>query len=167
MFGFDSSTLILIAKIELLEIFLDEIEADVAIPEAVERECCGGKMTLDALTIRKVLDQSRIKVISAKNKTITTKLRRDFNLGIGEAEAIALAMQGRALLLGTDDKSGINACKLLGISFTTAADILVRSREKVLIGRSDALVRLAALAKHGRYKSSIIEDVRKRLEEQP
>lgn len=167
MFVFDSSTLILIAKIELLEIFLDEVAMDVAIPEAVERECCGGKMTLDALMIRKVLDQSRIKVISAKNKAIAAKLRKDFNLGIGEAEAIALAMQGRALLLGTDDKSGINACKLLGISFTTAVDILVRSREKILIGRSEALVRLAALAKHGRYKNSIIEDVRRRLEEQP
>jgi predicted nucleic acid-binding protein len=116
---------------------------------------------------RKVLDQSRIKVISAKNKAIAAKLRKDFNLGIGEAEAIALAMQGRALLLGTDDKSGINACKLLGISFTTAVDILVRSREKILIGRGEALVRLAALAKHGRYKNSIIEDVRRRLEEQP
>src|ERR1700728_4520150 len=103
MFVFDSSTLILIAKIELLEIFLDEVAMDVAIPDAVERECCGGKMTLDGLMIRKVLDQSRIKVISAKNKAISAKLRKDFNLGIGEAEAIALAMQGRALLLGTDD----------------------------------------------------------------
>jgi predicted nucleic acid-binding protein len=167
MFVFDSSTLILIAKIELLEIFLDEIAMDVAIPEAVERECCGGKMTLDALTIRKVLDQSRIKVISAKNKTIAAKLRRDFSLGIGEAEAIALATLEKTLLLGIDDKSGINACKLLGISFTTAVAILVRSGEKRLISRSGALAKLAELAKYGRYKKSIIEDARMRLEEQP
>ena len=66
-----------------------------------------------------------------------------------------------------DDKGGINACKLLGISFTTAMGILVRSREKDLIDRSDALAKLASLGKHGRYKNSIIEDARMRLEERP
>jgi predicted nucleic acid-binding protein len=69
--------------------------------------------------------------------------------------------------LGIDDKSGINACKLLGISFTTALGILVRSGEKQLLTRSGALAQLAELARHGRYKKSIIEDARVRLEEQP
>jgi predicted nucleic acid-binding protein len=43
-------------------------------------------------------------------------------LGKGEAEAIALALKEKAELLGIDDKNGINACKLLGIRFTTAVD---------------------------------------------
>jgi predicted nucleic acid-binding protein len=167
MFVFDSSTLILIAKIEALEIFLDEIAMDVAIPEAVERECCESKMTLDALVIRKVVDESRIKVVSVENKALAAKLRGDFRLGIGEAEAITLATQERTLLLGIDDKSGINACKLLGISFTTAVGILVRNGDKRLISRSSALAKLAELAKHRRYKRSIIEAARMRLEEQP
>ncbi len=51
-----------------------------------------------------------------------------------------------------DDKNGINSCKLLGLGFTTALAILVRSREKGLIGRNDALAKLAALARNGRYK---------------
>jgi predicted nucleic acid-binding protein len=63
-----------------------------------------------------------------------------------------------------DDKSGINACKLLGIPFTTAAGILVRCREKDLITLSDALLKLALLTIYGRYKNSIVEDVRKKLE---
>lgn len=45
------------------------------------------------------------------------------SLGKGEAEAI-------------DDKNGINACKLLGIAFTTAIGTLVRSREKSVAGRA-------------------------------
>ena len=53
MFIFDASTLILIAKIELLDLFLKEIGMEVAIPKAVEEECCAGKKTLDALMIQR------------------------------------------------------------------------------------------------------------------
>jgi len=69
--------------------------------------------------------------------------------------------------VGIDDKNGINACKLLGISFTTAVDILVRSREKGLLDSPDALAKLGLLAKHGRYKNVIIEDARLKLEARP
>jgi hypothetical protein len=44
--------------------------------------------------------------------------------------------------------------------------ILLRSRQKGLIDKDDALSRLSSLAKHGRYKSSILEDAKRRLEEQ-
>jgi len=36
-------------------------------------------------------------------------------------------------LLGVDDKNGINACKVLGLAFTTAIGILIRSREKGVV----------------------------------
>jgi predicted nucleic acid-binding protein len=41
--------------------------------------------------------------------------------------------------VGIDDRQGINACRLLGIPFTTAVAILLRSCGKGLIERSDAL----------------------------
>jgi predicted nucleic acid-binding protein len=91
-------------------------------------------------------------------------LQADFCLGRGEAEAIALALNEKAQLLGIDDKNGNNACKLLGIAFTTAVGILIRSREKGLLEEPEALEKLALLAKHGRYKDSIIEDARLQLE---
>jgi hypothetical protein len=56
---------------------------------------------------------------------------------------------------------------LPGIPFTTAVGILVRSRQKGLIDRSDALVKLSALAKYGWYRNTILEDAKLRLEEQP
>jgi predicted nucleic acid-binding protein len=164
MLIFDASTLILIARIELLEIFLAGVSMKVAIPRQVARECCGAKKTLDALVIQKTLDQSRIEVIALKNKELAAKLRTDFSLGKGEAEAIALAVVKKAQLLGIDDKNGINACKLLGLAFTTALGILIRSREKSLIGHSDALARLTLLARYGRYRDSILDDARVRLE---
>ncbi len=66
-----------------------------------------------------------------KNRKLVAKLQTDFSLGQGEAEAIALAQKERTRIVGIDDKNGINACKLLGIAFTTAVGILLRSRERV------------------------------------
>jgi len=164
MIVFDASTLILIAKAELLDLFLGGASAPVAIPAEVERECCASKKTLDAMMIQKALDESRIKTLAVKDRRLVARLQSDFTMGRGEAEAVALALIEKAQLLGTDDKNGINACKLLGIAFTTAIGILVRSREKGLLGRSEAVQKLASLTKHGRYKDSIIEDARRRLE---
>jgi predicted nucleic acid-binding protein len=166
MFVFDPPTLILTAKMELLDLFLSEIGMEVAIPRAVEEECCGGKKTLDALMIHKAVDESRITVRSVRNRKLVLKLEEDFSMARGESEVIALALQEKARLVGIGGKHGINACKLVGMGFTTAVAILLRSRQKGLIDRGDALVRLSTLARHARYKSSILEDAKRRLEQQ-
>jgi predicted nucleic acid-binding protein len=167
MIVFDASTLILIAKVELLDVFLANVGVAVGIPGEVEKECCGSKKVLDAIIIQRAIDELRIKTLVVKNRRLVAKLQEDFSMGRGEAEAIALALVEKAQLLGIDDKNGIHACKLLGIAFTTAVGLLIRSREKGLLGESEALERLAWLAKHGRYKESIIEDARLRLEGKP
>jgi predicted nucleic acid-binding protein len=167
MIVFDASTLILIAKAELLDFVFADIELEAAIPVEVEKECCGVKKSLDALLIQKALDELRLKVIAVKNKKLVVKLQQDFSLGRGEAEAVVLTLAEKAQILGIDDKNGINACKLLGITFTTAIGILVRSCEKGLLTGSEALTKLTTLAKHGRYKESILEDARRKLEARP
>src|SRR5689334_22139476 len=158
MVVFDSSTLILVSKVEILDLFLASINLPVAIPPAVVKECCGGKKTLDGLVIQRALDESRIRRVPTKNRRLVSKFEHDFNLGKGEAEAIALALHEKAKLLAIDDKNGMNACRLLGIPFTTAIGILLRGREKGLLERTDALDKLALLANLGRYKESILED---------
>jgi predicted nucleic acid-binding protein len=167
MIVFDASTLILVARAELLDLFLADSKLGVAIPREVEKECCGSKKALDALIIQKALDESRIEVVTVKNRGLVAKLQADFSLGKGEAEAIALALVEKAQLLGIDDKNGINACKLLGIAFTTAVGILIRTREKGLLEGPDVLAKLAMLARYGRYRNSIIEDARRKLEAKP
>ncbi len=164
MIVYDSSTLILIAKIELLDLFLDRSGREVSIPRQVENECCGGKRTFDALLIRKKIDESKIKVIAVKNTKLVRTIEADFNLGKGESEALALALQARAELIAIDDKNGINACKLLGVPFTTAVAILLRSCEQQWVNQQNALSKLDALSRYGRYKSSILNDARMRLE---
>jgi len=167
MIVFDASTLILIAKAELLDLFLHNVSVPVAIPGQVERECCGSKKALDAVIIQRALDESRIKTVVVKHRRLVAKLQADFSLGRGEAEAIALALHEKADVLGIDDKNGINACKLLGVAFTTAVGILIRIRGRGVLEGPDALEKLALLAKYGRYKDSIVEDARRKLEAKP
>lgn len=163
MFVFDASALILMAKAELLDPFLRSVGLKVGIPREVARECCEAKKMLDSLRIQKAIRERKIKVVRV-NRKLVAKFQGDFSLGQGEAEAIALALQKGARIIGIDDKNGINACKLLGIGFTTAVGILVRSHEKRLLDRTPALASLDALAKHGRYSKAILEDARMKLE---
>ena len=167
MLVFDASTLILITKAEMLDLFLLHVGLDVAIPPPVEKECCSVKKSLDALMIRKALEESKIRVISVRDSKLVAKLQSDFGLGLGEAEAIVLARTERARALGIDDKNGINACKLLGIAFTTAIGVLVRLYEKRLLTSNEALAKLSELAKYGRYRRSILDDARLQLEVMP
>jgi predicted nucleic acid-binding protein len=164
MLIFEASTLILLARIELMETFLASVPVAVAVPKEVEKECCGGKKTPDAFMIQKAIRESRIQSIVVKNKKLAATLQTDFSLGKGEAEAVGLALAQKERLVGIDDKNGINACKLLGVPFTTAMGVLIRCREKDLINLSDSLLKLALLTSYGRYKNSLVEDVRTRLE---
>lgn len=149
---------------ELLGTFLGTLDEKVVIPKEVERECCEEKRTPDALLIQAAIQGKRIAVERVRARKLYTKILADFSLGKGEAEALALAVSGKARLFATDDKKAIQAAKLLRIPFTTAVGILVRLSEKGLLARKDAQLKLEALRKHGCYRKDIIEDARSRLE---
>jgi hypothetical protein len=63
MLIFDSSP-ILLAKVELLDVFLGGMSLMVAVPPKVKKECRGYKKTLDSMVIRRAIDGSRIDVIA-------------------------------------------------------------------------------------------------------
>lgn len=158
MLVFDSSTLILLAKSDMLSLLLDSYPGDVLIPEEVERECCDAGPFPDAIVIKSWIQSGRIKVVRISDCELPSKLIEDFRINMGEAESLTLAVERSADIVATDDKNAILACKLLKIKFTTALGILVRLAEKKAIGLDDALVKLEKLALLGRYDVSIIED---------
>jgi len=164
MIIFDASTLVLVAKVELLDTFLAAIGQPVAIPRKVEQECCGTSKFLDALLIRKAVEDRALSVVPVSNRKLCSRIRADFGLGHGETEAVVLALAGKSRILAIDDKLGINACKVLQIPFTTAISILVEMHDRKLVERKDALVRLSALEKYGRYSAHIMDNARSRLE---
>lgn len=155
---FDSSTLILSAKIELLGIVSEDIH--IIIPKMVKTECAL-KDTFDAKLISALINNRKIEV-GAANKEAVDKLCRDFKIHTGEAEALALALK-KQLPLATDDLPTIKACKILNIKFATAIHFLININEKGRIDREIALVKLEKLSLYGRYNRRIIDDAAKKL----
>jgi uncharacterized protein len=160
----DASPLILLAKADLLEAFLDDFPEQVLIPPQVQIECCENKDTFDAQLIARLIKEKRIVVRKVRSQTIAGRIRKEFNLGKGEAEAITLAQASKANLILIEDRNGINACKILKLPFTGVLGILLRMREKELVSKDEALRKLDLLKRYGRYKADIIADVRRRLE---
>jgi len=155
---FDSSTLILLAKSELLGVVSEDIQ--IIIPKIVRTECTC-KDTLDAKSISALIDNHKIEVVTA-NKEAVAKLCRDFRIHAGEAESMAIALK-RQLPLAVDDLPTIKACRILNIQFTTAIHFLINIAEKDKIDKKMAIVKLEKLSLYGRYNKRIIDDAAKRL----
>ena len=162
MLVFDSSTLILLAKIDLLDIFIEDFSGQAAIPPAVRSEVLtGGKG--ETAQISNLINEEKIKVRKVKNQRLAEKLADDFNLGRGEAEALALALQEEAKLVATDDRNAIRAAKMLKIDFVTAIAFVVRAYEKKLIDSDEANLKIEKLRLIGRYSKRITEDALERI----
>ena len=163
MIIFDASTMILLARIDLLELFVSTFAGRVLIPKKVEAEvCCKGKE--EAPLINRLIKEGHIAVLPIKDQRAVKRLESDFALHAGEAEALMLAIEHNVSLIATDDRNAIRACKMLKLEFTTALAFLVRAFEKKLIDRNEALSRLDKLESIARYKQTIISDVKQKLQ---
>ena len=164
MLIFDASTLILLARGELLDSLLDDYPGTIAVPEAVEHECTIPPLRPDGILIRERIRERRIVVNKLQGTATANRLIQDFHLGVGEAEALSLAMEKQADIVATDDRNAIRACKLLHLRFTTAIGILIRLRERGRLTADDTRGGLERLAVYGRYHRTILEDAKRRLE---
>lgn len=160
---FDASTLILLAKIDMLGFFVSDFHGMVLIPEKVRAEVCieGGRE--ETSLIVKLIKDKKITVSKAKNTKLVRKLMEDFAIDAGEAEVLTLALQGKAAIVATDDRNAIRACKILKIDFTNAIAVLIRAFEKKLIDKDEAIIKLQELESVARYNRAIIEDARKHI----
>jgi len=156
---FDSSTLILLAKIEILNIVSEHIH--IIVPEKVRSECTG-KDLFDARLISSLIKDDRIKVAGVTKRETVENLCRDFKIHIGEAEALALALR-KKLPLAVDDLPTIKACKILNHKFTTAIHFLINITENRKINKDMAAVKLEKLSLYGRYSKRILDDAGMRL----
>ncbi|MFW6196015.1 MAG: hypothetical protein ACOC5D_01640 [Thermoplasmatota archaeon] len=161
MFVFDASTLILLAKIELLGKLSEEI--DIVIPETVKKEATAKKEAFDSKLIQSLINKGNI-IIKPVDKSSTIKeLMKDFNMHKGEASVLALFNEQKAELIATDDGQLIKAAKVMSIPFASSITFLIRSKQKGLIEKEIALEKLKKLEKYGWYKARIIEDAENRI----
>lgn len=156
---FDASTLILLAKIELLGEITREIK--VIIPEKVKAECLS-KDSIDALLISTLIREKKIEIKKAGNLEAIKKIQKDFKIEVGEAEALWLAKTLNCPL-AVDDRLTMKACKVIGQRFTTAIHFLLNLVSQDRLELPMAMAKLEKLSNYGRYNREIIEDAMKRL----
>lgn len=162
MIAFDASTLILLAKVSILEVTVEQYR--ILITSVVKDESAK-QDSMDARLIAKFIHEERIslKDVQPGQKDIR-KLETDFKIGPGEASSLWLAHTLNAPI-ATDDGLAIKAAKVLGIRFMTAIHFLISAFERGAITEELALAKLEKLEKYGRYHRAIIENARIRLEE--
>jgi predicted nucleic acid-binding protein len=147
----------------MFEAFISHFHGKVIIPEKVKAEVCIEGREETPLIV-KLIEDKKIRVSKAMNSALTRKLMKDFTIDAGGAEVLTLALQEKALLIASDDRNTIRACKMLKIDFTTAISILIRAFEKKFVDKEEALSKLQKLGAVARYKETIIESARKQIE---
>lgn len=159
----DSSSLILLAKIGILDKAIASIKEKPTITEAVYQESTFREELFDARMIKSRVEEKHIDKIKVKNTGLCQKIRKDFDLGEGEAEAIVLCVENKADLI-TDDKKAINACRILNVRFTTTGMLLCKLYERGRITKSEAKIYVKKLETFGRYSKNALQKIREGLE---
>lgn len=157
----NASTLILLAKIELLRTACELIH--FSIHSTVEKEATYREELFDAQLIKRLIAEKRINVVREEHFQEQKTLKKDFNLADGEASALVMAKL-KSLPLATDDGQAIKACKVLNVEFLTAIHFLVLLRRQRRIEKQIAVAKLENLKRLGRYKTDIIKDALREIE---
>ncbi|MFH1391755.1 MAG: hypothetical protein ABIH20_05575 [Candidatus Diapherotrites archaeon] len=158
----DASTLILLAKTELLDLFIELNPNRMVISQEVKNEATR-KKSFDASLIKKRITDGKIILKKPKNKKTTERIMKDFNLHKGEAETIALCLEMNYKGIATDDYAAMKACTVLEIKYISSLAILLKLAEKKMLDSQQANLKLENLEHYGRYSKEIIEDFREKL----
>ncbi len=120
MIVFDTSTLILLAKIDILPLVLKRYKG--IIPQEVKKAL--HKDTIDAKLISQQIKDGKL-ILSKNPDTKKVKLiYKEFTLGKGEAAALMVAKEENRLF-AVDDGLAIKVCKIFNIKLVTAIHFLI------------------------------------------
>jgi predicted nucleic acid-binding protein len=128
----DTSPLSSLAIVGCLSI-LKDIYASVIIPQAVANELANS--TGEDIRINTILSLDWIQVKQTTNLELVACLRDEYNLDLGDAEAIALALELKADELLIDERLGRREAVRLGLSITGVLGILLIAKNRGLISR--------------------------------
>ena len=148
----NTSTLILLGKIDILTLLLDEIKK-IAIPKIVYKEI-KNKDSFEILLIEKEIKKNRIILVDVDKKDYEFALKQ-FKLDEGEAAAYALYKKIRGKAILTDDGELIKLCRIGDIPFITALAVIVMLYKKNKLSKKDALDNMDKLQSYGRYSNEI------------
>jgi predicted nucleic acid-binding protein len=124
----NTSPLLVLAKIQRLGL-LTQLYARLVIPGAVVDEV-GAKVDAAAAQIQALVATPRVTVQRATPQTLAGL---PVDLGPGEREAIALALETAADLVVLDDQAGRRLARARGLQVTGTVGVLIEARSRGLL----------------------------------
>lgn len=158
----NTSTLVLLAKVGLLEAFID-VSPSIEIPEQVRKEAIFESESYYAKVIKKIISEGKIRVTLAQEEKFKA-IAKEFRIGAGEAAAFAIFNPKKHDAILTDDWELIKLCRLEKVPFICALGIIVRLKEKKVISKEKAIEAMHDLKNIGRYSQEIYEHFRHEVE---
>ena len=152
----DTSPLSSLALVGYLSI-LKDIYTNVIIPQAVANELAN--LTEEDIRIKASLSLEWIQVQQATNLELVACLRNEYNLDLGEAEAIALALELKADELLIDERLGRREAVRLGLSITGILGVLLIAKNRGLIAKVKPIMESLISQANFRISHQLYEEV--------
>ena len=143
-------------KVGILYEILKNLKKKLIITNQIYNESASKIDAFDAKIIKQRVEEKAIEKGEIKNVKLYEKIKEDFNLGKGEAEAVVFCLENKTGLI-TDDKKAMNACRILRIKFTTVPNLLIYVYKRDLITKTEANIYFMKLEKFGRYYNEILQ----------
>ncbi len=157
----DAMALIHLAKTSLLEDSCAYF-GSVAIPSLVHKEVDKPEY-VDALIIRKLIKEEKIKVKPISNRSLIRKAEQ-FGIYEGEAEAIALYWELEANMLATDDDNVRRKRDLLNINLIGTPVIILKLYKEKKIDKKKLKQVVEQMRKIGWFSSTIWDKIQMEAE---
>ncbi len=157
----NSSVVIALAEINLLNILVSLYE-EVIVPKAVYKEVVvkgRGKPGSQELEI--LVQQNRARLLAPRSSVVVEALHDP--LGLGEAEAIAVALEQNCMV-GLDDRIARLKARTMGLKIIGTLGLLRKAYDKRLIDKNTLIQALQQLKQHGfRISDNIMREVIEKL----
>ena len=151
----NTSTLVLLAKVGCLEVFIG-ISPPIIVPIQVKQEALFDKDSYYAKLIQKIIKENKISIAKVDKNKIN-KIISQFNLDEGEAAAFAMFDSKKHKAILTDDGELIKLCKLQKVPFVCAMAVVIRLYEKKKLSKEETINKLEGLYVIGRYSEKLYE----------
>ena len=153
----DLCSIILLAKATILEILSDK--HDLFVTEEVYKEILKGrdKKFIDAFLTEKLVKEKKIKIIDITSTSLIKKLMQDFNLGIGEAETLALVIDKQCDTVLTHNKQGRKTAFIYNLNLIGSIDAITALYKLRSIDKDKAVGGLKRLREFGWFQDYLID----------
>ena len=158
----DSSAIIALAEIGMADI-MEVLDTEIIVPQAVYEEVvvkgCGRPGSEE---LKDLIHQGKVRVLKPRNTALVEALHDP--LGMGESEAIALAVEHNCMV-ALDDRIARLKAKSMNLAVKGTVGLLKLAYDRGLIDKSKLIHALRELKEDGfRISDRIINEILKKLE---